>query len=115
MGFVDEEDIPIAPNQTTLDLMVPTFSEPTAYPRPGYYNAVIAFNNGVCLSDSLMTYPFTMTMQYPSWLVEQHFNDVMALLDAPYNGGYTWTPSNGTRTTHRSSVRPSPTCIYRPD
>ncbi len=91
MGFEDEEDIPIAPNQTTLDLTVPTFSEPTAYPRPGYYNAVIAFNNGVCLSDSLMTYPFKMTMQYPSWLVEQHFNDVMALLDAPYNGGYTWT------------------------
>lgn len=91
MGFVDEEDIPIAPNQTTLDLTVPTFSEQTAYPRPGYYNAFIAFNNGVCLSDSLMTYPFTMTMQYPSWLVEQRFNDVMALLDAPYNGGYTWT------------------------
>lgn len=91
LGFVDEEDIPIAPNQTTLDLAVPTFSEQTAYPRPGYYNAVIAFNNGVCLSDSLMTYPFTMTMQYPSWLVEQRFNDVMALLDAPYNGGYTWT------------------------
>ena len=91
MGFVDEEDIPIAPNQTTLDLTVPTFSEPTAYPRPGYYNAVIAFNNGVCLSDSLMTYPFTMTMQYPSWLVEQRFNDVMALLDKPYNGGYTWS------------------------
>ena len=91
LGFVDEEDIPISPNQTTLELAVPSFDSPTSYPRPGYYNAVIAFNNGVCLSDSLMTYPITLAMQYPSWLIEQRFNDVIALFDSAYNGGYTWS------------------------
>ncbi len=91
MGFEDEEDIPLASGQRTIDLAVPQFMNQTDYPRPGYYEAVISFNNGVCLSDSLMTYPFTMTMQYPSWVIEQPFNDVLALLDAPYNGGYTWT------------------------
>ena len=91
LGFQNEQDVPLAPNDQMIALPVPSYDEPTQYPRPGYYNAVIAFNNGVCLSDSLMTYPFVMEMRYPSWLLEQRHNDVIALLDYGYNGGYRWT------------------------
>ena len=91
LGFEDLTDIPIAANQLTLDLPVPEFSQSTDYPRPGVYQAQIAFNNGVCLSDSLLTYDFSMAMNYPSWLTEQRFGDVIALLNESLNGGYTWT------------------------
>ncbi len=90
IGFEDEEDIPLNGAQI-LSLPVPNVA-PKSYPRPGYYDAVIAFKNEVCLSDSLMRYPFKMEMRYPSWIMEQRHNDVIALLNERYNGGgYTWS------------------------
>lgn len=90
IGFEDEEDIPLNGAQV-LSLPVPNVA-PKSYPRPGYYDAVIAFKNEVCLSDSLMRYPFKMEMRYPSWIMEQRHNDVIALLNERYNGGgYTWS------------------------
>ena len=61
------------------------------YPRPDRYHAQIAFENGVCQSDSLMTFPLELTMSYPNWLLEQRHGDVIAILNEKYNGGYTWT------------------------
>ena len=90
-GFEDVEDIPIAQGETSLVLDVPYFAEKTSYPRPGKYQARIAFDNGVCLSDSLMTIDFDATMNYPSWVTEQRFGDMIALLNENLNGGYTWT------------------------
>ena len=90
-GFEDVEDIPIAQGETSLVLDVPYFAEKTSYPRPGKYQARIAFDNGVCLSDSLMTIDYDATMNYPSWVTEQRFGDMIALLNENLNGGYTWT------------------------
>ena len=90
VGFEDEEDVPLYGAQT-LALPVPSVAA-KSYPRPGYYNVVIAFKNGVCLTDSLMRYPFKMEMRYPSWIMEQRHNDVIALLNENYNGGgYVWS------------------------
>ena len=90
IGFEDEEDVPLY-GAKTLSLPVPSVAA-KSYPRPGYYDAVISFKNGVCQTDSLMRYPFKMEMRYPSWITEQRHNDVIALLNEKYNGGgYTWS------------------------
>ena len=90
IGFEDEADIPLAPGETTLYLPVPNFVSRDQYPRPNTYDAVIAFENGVCLSDSLMTYPFIMEMRYPSWITAQHWNDAIFIMDSTLNGGYSF-------------------------
>ena len=87
LGFESEEDVVIT-EEAQLLLPVPEFGTRDDYPRPGYYKAVIAFNNGVCMTDSLMTYPFTLEMRYPSWLTAQHWNDAILIVDSALNGGY---------------------------
>ena len=91
LGFEDEEDVPITSNEQTLTLPVPTFTARDKYPRPGYYDATISFSNGVCLFDSLTTYPFTMEMRYPSWITTQHWNDAIFIMDSTLNGGYSFS------------------------
>lgn len=90
VGFEDEDHVPIAPGQTTLFLPVPPFAKRDQYPRPGTYDATIAFQNGVCLSDSLMTYPFVLNMLYPAWITAQHWNDAIFIMDSTLNGGYSF-------------------------
>lgn len=90
LGFEDEDSVPIL-TSGELQLPIPVFTPHDAYPRPGYYDATIAFDNGVCLSDSLMTYPFKMEMRYPSWITTQHWNDAIFILDSTLNGGYAFT------------------------
>ena len=90
VGFEDEIDVPIRTGEQTLLLSVPYFAQRDQYPRPGYYDAVVAFNNGICLSDSLMTYPFKMEMRYPSWITTQHWNDAIFIMDSTMNGGYSF-------------------------
>ena len=95
-GFIDQEDILIAPNLragTEYELYIPTpvIEQKENYPRPDKYHATIAFQNGICLSDSLMTFPLEIMMSYPNWLLEQRHGDVIAILNENYNGGYTWT------------------------
>ena len=90
-GFEDAEDVVIGKDELTLVLAVPSYTQPTDYPRPGVYQAQIAFNNGICLTDSLMTYDFDLEMNYPAWLTEQRYGDVIALLNESYNGGYLWS------------------------
>ena len=96
-GFEDLLGLPIPENgaQTDsnnyiLDIEVPYF-EPLEYPTPGRYTATIGFENGICEGDTLMRFPFTFTIDYPSWIMEQRHSDLIALLNEDYNGGYTWT------------------------
>ena len=95
-GFEDQIDMVMETNlrpgnEYELYLPTPRIDIKENYPRPDHYHATIAFQNGVCLSDSLMTYPLQITMSYPNWLMEQRHGDVIALLKDTYNGGYTWS------------------------
>ena len=95
-GFVNQEQIPIATGlvageEYELDIPTPRIDLREEYPRPDKYYAVVTFENGVCLSDSLMHFPIELTMSYPRWITEQRYGDVIALLDSAYNGGYRWT------------------------
>ncbi len=99
LGFVSRENIPIPtdPNsmqegqEYTLVLPVPEYANKQDYPRPGYYQAELSFDNGVCSSDSLMTFPFEMVMRYPSWITQQHWNDAILIMDSTQNGGYVFS------------------------
>ena len=95
-GFEDLYGLPLPsslkPNTAyTLELPVPDFGTPDNYPTPGTYSAVIGFENGVCDGDRLMSYPYTLHIHYPDWLLEQRHGDMIALLNEKYNGGYVWT------------------------
>lgn len=91
-GFKDLRDLPISSTLSpdTLDIEVPHFKQ-QAYPTPGHYTATIGFENGVCKEDTLMRLPFSFTVNYPSWIIEQHHSDMIVLLSEDYNGGYSWT------------------------
>lgn len=94
-GFVDLKDMPITiPEEEHLpdvehQLTVPVMD--IGYPRPGYYKAKIGFKNVYCESEALMTYPFEMTVQYPSWITSQHWNDAIFIMDSTQNGGYSFS------------------------
>ena len=98
-GFVDQIDIPIPVAQADqvegviydLEIPTPVFAARENYPRPGHYNASIGFTNGVCRDDSLMKYTIDVVVNYPAWIIEQRFGDVIAILNDEKNGGYTWT------------------------
>lgn len=98
-GFFDQTDVPITTPKADhiegveqeLNIAAPIIDSRELYPRPDHYGAKIAFNNGVCQSDSLMTYTIDIVTNYPSWITEQRFGDVIALLNDGNNGGYTWT------------------------
>lgn len=98
IGFQNQESIPIpshssmeAGKQYALDIPVPRFNRRDQYPRPGYYQAEVAFDNGICLSDSVMTYSFEMEMRYPAWITQQHWNDAILIMDSTQNGGYVFS------------------------
>lgn len=69
------------------------------YVRPDYYGARLVFDNGYCpqaVSDSL-----TFLVRYPSWIIEQNWDDVVAPLRPALNGNYVFSQYdwyiNGTR------------------
>ena len=95
-GFENQDSIAIdeilvAGKEYELYIPTPAIANKEDYPRPDFYHALLAFENGVCLGDSLMTYEMVLQMNYPNWLMEQRHGDVIALLNEQYNGGYTWT------------------------
>ena len=84
------------------------------YVRPDYYTMRLVLDNGVCgtsRSDSLK-----LLIKYPSWIIEQNWNDVVAPLKAELNGGYEFTqtewyvngvlqPNNGLGYLHSDKLR----------
>ena len=115
-GFVDIIDKPFGVD-IVAEVPMPhkskvLYQEHTAYVRPNYYTMRLALDNSVCgvsRSDSL-----TLLIRYPSWILEQNWDDVVAPLRAEYNGGYefgayTWYvndavfPNDGLPYLYRSS------------
>ena len=58
------------------------------YVRPDYYSARLIMDNDICLSAGVTAYEIELLVKYPSWIIEQNWNDVVALLNDRYNGGY---------------------------
>jgi len=61
----------------------------TRYPRPDTYMVTLILHNGICQNDDSLCASVTpVSLSYPSWIIEQRFDDVIAVLSAQYNGGY---------------------------
>ena len=118
-GFVDIIDKPFGVD-IVAEVPMPhkskvLYQEHTAYVRPNYYTMRLALDNSVCgvsRSDSL-----TLLIRYPSWILEQNWDDVVAPLRAEYNGGYefgayTWYvndavfPNDGLPYLYTKSLKP---------
>jgi hypothetical protein len=86
-GFVDQLDRPYTDDITGE---IPSF-EGNAYLRPDYYTATLILDNLVCNNTSQNTHDIKVLVKYPSWIIEQNWNDVVALLNDRYNGGYVFS------------------------
>lgn len=85
MGFKDVRD---APFTGYIYDTIPQFVD-KIYLRPDIYNVRIEFDNGTC-APSQSAFDLAFMIKYPSWIIEQNWNDVVAVLNADYNGGYSF-------------------------
>ncbi|MDR0830658.1 MAG: DNRLRE domain-containing protein, partial [Prevotellaceae bacterium] len=85
-GFLDI-DCEIA-SGGTIEIPIPQKPSPQ-YVLPDYdYSFTISFE----LSDgTIENHTFTFDIFYPAWIMEQNWNDVIALQNDRYNGGYKWS------------------------
>ena len=94
MGFEDIIDEPIYEYTDPMVITVPTplrDGDKTRYPRPDHYIIRLVLENGFCQrpqEDCVGEHDFVTN--YPSWITEQRFGDVIAICNEQYNGGYTW-------------------------
>ncbi|MCQ2346486.1 MAG: IgGFc-binding protein [Paludibacteraceae bacterium] len=87
-GFENDYHVYIPDNDTILSIAMPYHPSPTEYTRPDHYSATIYFDNGICRDSTLMRFEFSFEPRYPSWIIEQHWNDQIAILIPSLNGGY---------------------------
>ena len=89
-GFTDIIDEPFGPDVVAIvpmphkDKII--YQDHTVYVRPNNYTMRLALDNGVCgisRSDSL-----SLLIRYPSWILEQNWDNVVVPLRKEYNGGY---------------------------
>jgi len=59
------------------------------YPRPDTYALSLTLYNTCGDSIQWVSVPFNVL--FPSWILDQHWDDVIALLNDRYNGGYTFS------------------------
>jgi hypothetical protein len=81
-GFRDIVQAPFL--NDTLHLPIP---HATPYIRPDYYDVTLELINTTCPAVST-EYETQLLVRYPSWIIEQNWQDVVALKNAQYNGGY---------------------------
>ena len=94
MGFEDIIDVAIDEYTDPMVITVPIpyrGDDPTQYPRPNNYSIHFVLDNGICQHlERDCFHDSTFVMSYPKWITEQRFGDVIAILNANYNGGYEW-------------------------
>jgi len=87
-GFINI-DSGIVIHADYIEIPMPKGNDIQDYVMPhSHYSASIVVDNGGCKSD-VLEFPFRIS--YPSWIIEQKWNDVIALLNDRYNGGYTFS------------------------
>ncbi len=83
------EDVPSSPFTGQINIPMPyDWLDSTDYVRPDDYSLTITLTDTAGVTN---TYSLSFTVLYPSWIVLQRWNDVLALLNDRYNGGYTFS------------------------
>ncbi len=68
-----------------LTVSLPPLVDTTNYPKPNTYAMTLSAQD-TC--DNTWTQSLTLDVLYPSWIMVQRWNDVIALYNDRYNGGY---------------------------
>lgn len=87
-GYVDATNQTISSLADTLYIDLPQPADSTRYPRPDTYTMAIDITD-TC--GNVTQYPFSFTVLYPAWIIQQRWNDVLSVYNQYYNGGYTFT------------------------
>lgn len=95
-----------------IAIPIPAGEDSSHYVRPDTYSATLVV---VDTCDKEIKYPISFTLIYPSWIIFQRWNDVLAIYNENYNGGYTfsqirWFNDNG----EIISDAPHHSYIYQP-
>ena len=84
-GFVDVIDRPY--DGFIYDSLPHLVETAYQYVRPDYYTVDIEIKNDIC-NNTIYRYTMPLLVRYPSWVLEQKWNDVVAILNEDNNGGY---------------------------
>ncbi|MCQ2312449.1 MAG: hypothetical protein MJZ84_03255 [Paludibacteraceae bacterium] len=90
-GFRDTMNAPFNSLDSTISISIPQFNIPAnaehmRYLRPDKYTMSIILDNGICGQSKAENLQFLI--RYPSWILEQRWENVVAVLAKDYNGGY---------------------------
>ncbi len=85
-GFEDITSVTMLGNMPRIP--VPRQADTTQYVRPDNYTMTLSLTD-TCGKVNNFTLGFTVL--YPSWIILQRWNDVLALLNDRYNGGYVFS------------------------
>ena len=66
---------------------IPEPSTRQDYVRPDWYHAKL-YLEGVCVDNEIVAQKYDLLIRYPSWIIEQHWNDAIGILVPELNGGY---------------------------
>jgi len=77
--------------QATMHIEIEIPQTEEQYLQPNIYSARIYFDNGTCDDPELQRVDFIFTVNYPDWILEQHWADAIGILNEQYNGGYTFS------------------------
>ena len=73
----------------TTDTIEAPMPNATPYIHPDYYELTLQLGNYKC-PKSVSEHTTDFLVRYPSWIIEQNWQDVVAVLNAQHNGGYTF-------------------------
>ena len=73
----------------TTDTIEAPMPNATPYIHPDYYELTLQLGNYKC-PKAVSEHTTDFLVRYPSWIIEQNWQDVVAVLNAQYNGGYTF-------------------------
>ncbi len=90
-GFQDIQDAPFVEQDKSISIPLPelgvlAYANHMRYIRPDKYSMTLVLDNGICgLSKSK---PVSFLVRYPNWILEQNWDNVVAVLASDYNGGF---------------------------
>lgn len=73
----------------TTDTIEAPMPNATPYIHPDYYELTLQLGNYKC-PKAVSEHTTDFLVRYPSWIIEQNWQDVVAVLNAQHNGGYTF-------------------------
>lgn len=89
-GFRDTTDIVIEDDSRDyiINLPIPQPEDSLHYPRPDIYQISLQITD---IFQHITDTTLSFVLLYPSWVIQQRWNDVLMVQNADYNGGYTFS------------------------